>query len=140
MGKCFGRHRSCEFRQFLDHIESQVPPELDVHLILDNYATHKTATIARWLAKRPRYHLHFTPTHASWLNQVERWFGLLTERQIKRGSHESVRSLVAAIKSFIEQTNQSPRPFHWVKSADDILRSIARFASSTLKTLSSKIQ
>lgn len=140
MGKCFGRHRSAEFRQFLDHIESQVPPELDVHLILDNYATHKTDTIARWLAKRPRYHLHFTPTHASWLNQVERWFGLLTERQIKRGSHESVRSLVAAIKSFIEQTNQNPRPFHWVKSADDILRSIARFASSTLHSLPSKIQ
>ncbi len=94
MGKCFGRHRSAEFRQFLDHIDAQVPPELDVHLILDNYATHKTALITRWLAKRPRYHLHFTPTHASWLNQVERWFALLTQRQIKRGSHDSVRSLV----------------------------------------------
>jgi transposase len=140
MGKCFSRHRSSEFRQFLDHIDAQVPAGLEVHLILDNYATHKTALITRWLAKRPRYHLHFTPTHASWLNQVERWFALLTQRQIKRGSHQSVRALVAAIHSFIEINNQKPRPFHWVKSADDILRSIARFAASTLQAHSSTIQ
>ena len=137
MGKCFGRHRSTEFRQFLDHIDAQVPPDRDIHLILDNYATHKTPLIQRWLAKRPRYRLHFTPTHASWLNQVERWFALLTQRQIKRGSHHSVRSLINAIQSFIDQSNQKPKPFRWVKSADDILRSIARFASSTLQAHSS---
>jgi len=140
MGKCFGRHRSSEFRQFLDHIDQQVPPGLDVHLIMDNYATHKTALVTRWLAKRPRYHLHFTPTHASWLNQVERWFALLTQRQIKRGSHDSVRALVTAIKTFIEVNNQKPHPFQWVKSADDILRSIARFASSTTQAHSSTNQ
>ena len=140
MGKCFGRHRSREFRQFLDHVDQQVPADLEVHLILDNYATHKTALIKRWLAKRPRYHLHFTPTHASWLNQVERWFALLTQRQIKRGSHDSVRALITAIKSFIDLNNQNPRPFQWVKSADDILRSIARFASSTSQIHNSTIQ
>ena len=106
----------------------------------DNYATHKTALIARWLAKRPRYHLHFTPTHASWLNQVERWFALLTERQIKRGSHQSVRSLTEAIKAFIAHNNQNPKPFHWIKTADEILRSIARFASSTLRNHNVKNQ
>jgi transposase len=137
LGKCFPRHRSVEFRQFLDLIESQVPAGLEVHLIMDNYATHKTALIQRWLIKRPHYHLHFTPTHASWLNQVERWFALLTQRQIKRGSHDSVRSLITAIQTFIDQNNQNPRPFRWVKSADDILRSIARFAAVTLKAHSS---
>jgi len=140
IGKCLPRHRSIEFRRFLDHIESQVPPEMDVHLILDNYATHKTAMISNWLVKRPRFHLHFTPTHASWLNQVERWFALLTERQIKRGSHNSVRALIDSIKEFIKLNNQNPRPFKWVKSADEILQSIARFAHSTLHGHSLNIQ
>lgn len=86
IGECYPRHRAIEFRKFLDEIEDNVPPDLDVHIVLDNYATHKTLLIKNWLAKRPRYHLHFTPTHGSWINQVERWFGLLTERQIKRGA------------------------------------------------------
>jgi len=133
IGKCYRRHRSGEFRQFLDHVEANVPPELDVHVILDNYATHKTAMIGRWFAKRPRYHLHFTPTHGSWLNQVERWFALLSARQIKRSSHQSVRALEAAIKAFICHNNQTPKPFCWVKTADEILSSIARFATSTLR-------
>src|ERR1700751_130846 len=87
LGKCFARHRSREFKKFLDHLDAHLPPEGEVHIVLDNYATHKTPAIRRWFARRPRYHLHFTPTHASWLNLIERWFGLLTERQIRRGSH-----------------------------------------------------
>ena len=109
-----------------------MPANLDVHLVLDNYATHKAPIIKAWLAKRPRYHLHFTPTHGSWLNQVERWFGLLTQRQIKRGAHKSVAALKAAIEDFLTAHNDSPKPFVWTKSADDILASIARFATRTI--------
>ncbi|PTY01251.1 IS630 family transposase [Verrucomicrobia bacterium LW23] len=126
------RHRAKEFHDFLNHIDRHVPPDLDVHLILDNYSTHKTPLIRNWLLKRPRYHLHFTPTHASWLNQVERWFGMLTQRQIKRGSHRSTAQLAEAIEAFTATHNQSPRPFRWVKTADEILSSIARFAQRTL--------
>jgi transposase len=133
IGQCHRRHRSLEFRKFLGRIEQQVPPELEVHLIIDNYATHKTATIKNWLAKRPRYHLHFTPTGGSWLNQVERWFALLTQRAIKRGAHTSVNQLERAIRDFLDTHNQQPRPFHWTKSADDILASISRFAARTAK-------
>jgi len=97
------------------------------------YRAHKTPAVKRWLAKRPRFHLHFTPTHASWLNQVERWFGLLTQRQLKRGSHTSVAQLKAAIGAFIEVTNDKPKPFKWTATADDILGKIARFAQRTLK-------
>lgn len=132
LGKCYRRHRSIEFLDFMKKIDAAVPSELDIHLVLDNYGTHKTALVRRWLQKRPRYHLHFTPTHASWLNQVERWFALLTERQIKRGSHTSVQQLEAAIQEFIKVHNQQPKPFRWTKSADQILASIARFATSTL--------
>ena len=134
LGKCYRRHRSVEFLDFLKRIDAAVPADLDVHLVLDNYGTHKTAVIRRWLLKRPRYHLHFTPTHASWLNQVERWFALLTERQIKRGSHRSVEELESAIREFIKLHNKQPKPFHWTKTANQILASIARFASSTLAT------
>ncbi|HUN87920.1 MAG TPA: IS630 family transposase [Terriglobales bacterium] len=129
---CYRRHRSVEFLDFLNKIDQDVPAELDVHLVLDNYATHKTALVRHWLQKRPRYHLHFTPTHASWLNQVEPWFALLTERHIKRGSHVSVQQLEQAIREFIAAHNQHPKPFRWTKSADRILASIARFATSTL--------
>jgi hypothetical protein len=101
--------------------------------VLDNYATHKTQIIKRWLAKRPRFHLHFTPTHASWLNQVERWFGLLTQRQIKRGSHSSVGALIYAIEEFMAVHNQDPKPTNWTKSADEILAAITRFATRTLQ-------
>jgi transposase len=99
-----------EFRNFLDTIEKRVPEELDVHLILDNYGTHKTKLIRDWLAKRPRFHLHFTPTSASWLNLVERWFALLTERQLRRGVHRSTKELKAAIDDFIQHHNQDPKP------------------------------
>lgn len=132
LGKCYRRHRSIEFLDFMKKIDAAVPSALDIHLVLDNYGTHKTALVRRWLQKRPRYHLHFTPTHASWLNQVERWFALLTERQIKRGSHTSVQQLEAAIQEFIKVHNQQPKPFRWTKSADQILASITRFATSTL--------
>ena len=134
IGRCFQRHRASEFLLFMREIEAAVPEDLDVHVILDNYSTHKTPAVKRWLLKRPRFHLHFTPTHGSWLNQVERWFGLLTQRQLKRGSHTSVVQLRNAIDTFIEVTNENPKPFVWKKSADDILASIARFASRTLKT------
>lgn len=132
LGKCYRRHRSVEFLDFLKRIDAAVPSDMEIHLVLDNYGTHKTALVRQWLQKRPRYHLHFTPTHASWLNQVERWFALLTQRQIKRGSHRSVQELEAAIREFIAAHNQQPRPFRWTKSADQILASIARFATATL--------
>jgi transposase len=121
------RHRSVEFRKFLDRIDAAVPAALDVHLILDNYATHKTPLIHRWLARHPRFHLHFTPTSASWLNLVERWFAALTEKQIRRGAHRSTRELEDAIRRYIEATNHHPKPFVWTKTADEILASIARF-------------
>ena len=104
-----------------------MPRELDIHLIIDNYATHKTQRIRRWLAKRPRYHVHFTPTSASWLNLVERWFALLTQKQIRRGAHRSTRALETAIRAYIAISNEQPKPFVWTKSADEILASIERF-------------
>jgi transposase len=134
LGRCYKRHRAAEFRRFLDAIDAAAPADLDIHLIMDNYATHKAPTIKAWLAKRPRYHVHFTPTYASWLNQVERWFALLTERQIKRGAHRSVAQLEDAITAFIARHNQDPKPFRWTKSADDIFQSIARFCQRTLAT------
>jgi transposase len=131
IGELHRRHRSVEFRKFLDTIDGTVPDELDVHLILDNYGTHKTALIRTWLAKRPRFHAHFTPTSASWINLVERYFAALTEKQIRRGSHRSVRELESAIKSFLAATNESPKPFVWTKSADEILASLARYCART---------
>lgn len=125
------RHRSTEFRKFLDRIDASVPPELNVHLVLDNYGTHKTPLIWAWLAKRPRFHVHFTPTYGSWLNLVERWFAELTTKQLRRGSHRSVRELERAITEFLDAHNDEPTPFVWTKSADDILASIARFAQRT---------
>jgi transposase len=127
IGECHRRHRAVEFRKFLDTIETAVPPALDVHLILDNYGTHKTPAIHRWLLRHPRFHLHFTPTGASWINLVERWFGVLTEKQIRRGTHRSTPQLEAAILRYIDDGNQHPRPFVWTKTADEILASIARF-------------
>ncbi len=132
LGRCYRRHRAAEFRRFLDAIDAAVPADLDIHLVMDNYATHKAPTIKAWLAKRPRYHVHFTPTYASWLNQVERWFALLTERQIRRGVHRSVQELENAVAAFIADHNEAPRPFRWTKSADDILQSIARYCQRTL--------
>jgi len=133
IGRCYPRHRAREFRQFLDLIEATVPAEQQVHLILDNYATHKSPTVHRWLLKHPRFHLHFIPTHSSWLNLVERWFALLSERQIKRGAHTSVGQLQAAIEQFLSVSNQASRPFVWTKTADEILDKIARYAGDTLR-------
>jgi len=133
IGKCFPRQRAREFRKFLEVIDASVPANREVHVILDNLSTHKAPTVQRWLAQHPRYHLHFTPTHSSWLNQIERWFALLTERQIKRGSHQSVNELKAAIEAYISTTNRKPKPFVWTKSADEILASVARFATKTLQ-------
>jgi transposase len=134
IGKCHRRHRSVEFRKFLDTIEANVPAELDVHLILDNYGTHKTELIRRWLAKRPRFKLHFTPTGASWLNLVERWFATLTAKQIRRGSFRSTRELEATIKRYLATYNEDPKPFVWTKTADEIFQSIARFCSRIYET------
>ncbi|MDB5467181.1 MAG: putative transposase [Phenylobacterium sp.] len=131
IGKCYSRHRAAEFRNFLDEIEANVPKDLDVHLIMDNYATHKTQLIRDWLAKRPRWHVHLTPTSSSWLNQVERFFALLTERQIRRGVHRGVAHLKADITAFIDHHNGDPKPFRWTKSADDILASSSGSASTT---------
>ena len=127
IGACHRRHRSTEFRRFLDRVDATVPPDLDVHLILDNYATHKTPAIQCWLARRPRYHLHFTPTSSSWLNQVERWFAVLTEKQLRRGVFRSTRELEQAIEQYIDQHNAASKPFIWTKTADQLLATIARF-------------
>jgi transposase len=121
------RHRAIEFKKFLDKIDQTVPADLDVHLICDNLSTHKTPAIGAWLAAHPRFHLHFTPTSSSWLNQVERWFGLLTDKQLRRGVHHSVTSLETDIHTWIEHWNQDPRPFTWTKTADEILERLARY-------------
>ena len=133
IGQIHRRHRSLEFRKFLDAVDASVPEPFDVHLVMDNSSTHKSPMIRAWFAKRPRYHLHFTPTYGSWLNQVERWFALLTQRQIKRGTHRSVRELERAIRDFIHHHNRDPKPFRWIKTADEILASIARFAQLTVR-------
>ena len=131
IGSLYSRHRSIEFRKFLDQIDTAVPTDLDVHLVLDNYGTHKTPLIQRWLAKRPRFHVHFTPTYASWLNLVERWFAELTTKQLRRNAHRSVAALKRAIREFLDMHNEDPKPIVWTKSADDILASMARFAHRT---------
>lgn len=131
IGSCKGRHRAVEFRAFLDQVDAVVPRELDVHVILDNASTHKTPLIRHWLVKRPRWHLHFTPTASSWLNLVECWFALLTRRQLQRGVFTSTAALEAAIHRYIEQTNANPKPFVWTKSADDILANVSRFCERT---------
>jgi transposase len=134
IGECHRRHRSIEFRRFLDRIDSEVPEHLDVHMILDNYGTHKTSLIQTWLLKRPRFQLHFTPTSASWMNLVERVFSDLTTKQLRRGAHKSTASLEKAIYEYIDARNEKPRPFVWTKSADDILESVRRFCLRTSET------
>ena len=132
IGQLHRRHRSREFRQFLDAIEAQVPAELEVHLIADNYGTHKTALIQKWFAKRPRFHVHFTPTYGSWINLVERWFAELTNKRIRRGVFRSVKELESAIREYISVHNETPKPFVWTRTADQILDSIARYAQRTV--------
>ena len=131
IGELHRRHRSSEFLQFLRTVEANVPTGLDVHLVMDNYGTHKTPTIRNWFARHPRFHVHFTPTSASWLNQVERWFATLTEKYIRRGTHRSTRQLEQAIKQYLQLNNANPKPFQWAKTADDILASVERFCLRT---------
>lgn len=133
IGQTFSRQRAREFRRFLAQIDGNVPAHLDVHIILDNASAHKSATIQRWLSRHPRFHFHFTPTYASWMNLVERWFSALTTKQIRRGAHRSVRQLIKAIEDFIAVHNDTGKPYVWVKTADEILASIARFAQRTLE-------
>jgi len=132
IGRCMPRHRAKEFRKFLDEVECNMPVDLDLHVIMDNASSHKTKLIRDWFAKRPNWHAHFTPTSASWINQVERFFALLSEKQIKRGTHLSVGELVVAIQAFIDARNADPSAFRWIKTADDILASIERFCRRTL--------
>lgn len=127
IGEFHRRHRTVEFRSFLETIDSTVPDKLELHLILDNYGTHKTPAIKRWLLRHPRFHLHFTPTGGSWLNLVERWFALLTQKQLRRGVHRSTHELKNAIRAYLEHNNRHPKPFVWTKTADQILDSVARF-------------
>lgn len=124
--QCKPRHRHQEFLQFLKHIDANVPPDLDIHLVVDNYSTHKHARVKAWLAARPRYHLHFTPTYASWLNQVETWFNIITRKAIRRGSFRSVRELIDKIQSFTDKYNPRARPFVWTATAESILQKIER--------------
>jgi putative transposase len=126
IAQCKQRHRHQEFLAFLNHIDRNVPDELDIHIICDNYSTHKHPKVRAWLAKRPRYHIHFTPTYASWLNQVERWFGLITQQAIRRASFKSVPDLVARIRQYTEHYNLTARPFVWTATADSIIAKIER--------------
>jgi transposase len=123
------KHRAVEFKKFLIAIDKAVPAELDVHLICDNLSTHKTPAINDWLAKHPRFHLHFTPTGSSWINQVERWFGYLTDQLLRRGVHKSVQALEKDVRDWIKTWNENPKPFVWTKTAEEILDSLARYIS-----------
>ena len=134
IGETHRRHRAVEFRNFLERINAEVPGELDIHLVLDNLSTHKAPLVRDWLLRHPRYHLHFTPTYSSWINQVERWFAELTQKQIRRGTHRSTRALEAAIRDFLKYSNENPKPFVWVKTADEILAAIKRFCLRTSET------
>jgi putative transposase len=128
--QCKRRHRHQEFLQFLRHIEASVPKHLDVHLIADNYATHKHAKVRRWLAARPRFHVHYTPTYSSWLNQVEIWFNVITQKAIRRGTFRSVRDLIAKIESFVQHYNRRSHPFAWTATADSILEKLERLGKA----------
>jgi transposase len=132
IGRCFRRHRAEEFRAFLDAVDAAVPADVEVHVVLDNASIHKAPPIRAWLLARPRHRLHFTPTASSWLNQVERFFALLTTRRLRRGAHRSVEELEAAVLAYVEHHNAEPRPFRWTRSADQILGSVGRFCERTL--------
>ncbi len=131
IGKCYRRHRAVEFVKFLRVIDESVPMTLDVHLILDNYSTHKTPLVRRWLARHPRFHVHFTPTYSSWINLVESWFAVLTNRRLRRSSFRSTRQLERDVNRYIDASNESPTPFVWSKTADEILDSVKRFCLHT---------
>jgi putative transposase len=132
--QCKQRHRHQEFLQFLRHIEASVPAELEIHLVVDNYSTHKHAKVRRWLAVRPRFHVHYTPTYASWLNQVEIWFNIITQRAIRRGTFKSVRDLITKIENFVQHYNPRCHPFAWTATADSILEKIQRLCKAVAGT------
>jgi transposase len=127
IGEVHRRHRATEFLTFLKSIEGNVPPDLDLHLILDNYGTHKTPRIKRWLVRHPRFHLHFTPTGSSWLNLVESWFSVFTRKRLRRSAHRSTRALEKTIHDYLAANNANPTPFVWTKTADEILDRLGRF-------------
>ena len=131
IGSMHAKHRAIELKKLLVKLDTEVPPDLEVHLILDNYATHKTAAIKRWLVEHPRFHLHFTPSSSSWLNLVERWSGELTQNKIRRGTHTSVRDLQTDIRDWAKTWNENPRPYVWTKTADEILAKLAAFCTRT---------
>jgi transposase len=132
IGSCYPQHRNEEFLKFLRQIDRATAADLDLHLVLDNYETHNHENVRLWLKKHPRFHLHFTPTSSSWLNQVERWFGEITRKRIRRGVFKSVPELVNAIDDFIKVNNQNPRPFVWAKTTETILEKIARCKEATV--------
>jgi len=134
IAQCKPRHRHQEFLAFLRHLDRNIPADLNVHLIIDNYGTHKHAKVRTWLAARPRYHVHYTPTYASWLNQVERWFALITQQSIRRSSVQSVRELIANINHYVEHYNRDTRPFVWTATADSILAKLRRITSLIYET------
>ncbi len=134
IGRLHQRHRAVEFLKFLKTIDAAVPAHLDVHLVLDNASSHKTPTVRRWLAKHPRFHLHFTPTSSSWINLVERWFSELTTKLLRRGQHRSIRALNTDIRRWIDTWNENPRPYVWVKTAEQILDSIKRYCERINQT------
>ena len=134
IGQCKKRHRHQEFLGFLKHIEESVPQNLDIHIVVDNYATHKHAKVKRWLAQRPLYQVHYTHTYASWLNQVEIWFNIITQKAIRRGVFRSVKELVAKIDSFVQNYNQSTHPFFWNATADSIMKKFERLCERIRKS------
>ena len=126
IGQCMAKHRNIEFLKFLRTIDGQIPKDLQIHLILDNYGTHNHDNVKAWLAKHPRFHLHFIPTSSSWLNMVERWFRDLTDKAVRRGVFKSVPDLIAAIEAYLEANNSDPKPFVWTATADEILAKVRR--------------
>jgi transposase len=139
IGRCYRRHRAREFRDFLDAVDAALPVGLEVHVVLDNASIHKAPPVRDWFAGHSRYHLHFTPTASSWLNQVERFFALLTARRLKRGVHRSVEELEAAVLAYVERHNAEPRPFRWTKPADRILASVGHACERTLAVQGSEL-
>lgn len=131
---CKNRHRHQEYLQFLKQVDANVPPELGIHLVVDNYSTHKHPKVKRWLAAHPRYQVHYTPTYASWLNQVEIWFNIITQRAIRRGTFRSVKALIANIEQFVTHYNCSSRPFIWTATADSILEKVKRLCQRISET------
>lgn len=132
IGGCFDRHRHEEFLKFLRQIDRETRPDRQLHLVVDNYATHKHPAVKNWLKRHPRFHLHFTPTSSSWLNLVERWFGEITRTRIRRGSFKSVRELIAAIQEYIQCNNENPKPFVWTKRVDQILEKVGHCKAETV--------